>query len=102
MPVENFSGTSDQNCFSIGFVEDLIADLSPFLSLQFLSSYATRKMAKDSNDQLVVARQLGIDNLLMGNMRRLKGHIRISNQLMETTGGCLYGRKATMSLRNDV
>jgi len=87
MPFENLSSSRDHDYFSIGFIEDLITDLSHFSNLQVISSYTTRKMAEDSPNKLSVARQLGIDYLLKGNLRRLKGHIRISTQMMETNGG---------------
>ena len=87
MPFEYFSGRRDPDYFSIGFVEDLITDLAHFATLQVISSYTTRGMAEESPDQLAVARQLGIDYLLKGNLRRLKGHLRISTQMIETAGG---------------
>ncbi len=87
MPFGNLSGSRDHDYFSIGFVEDLITDLAHFASLKVISSYTTRKMSSDSSDGLAVAAELGIDYLLNGNLRRLKGQIRISAQLMEITGG---------------
>jgi len=87
MPFESLSGNRDHDYFSIGFVEDLNTDLAHFASLQVISSYTTQKISSQSRDMLAVASDLGIDYLLKGNLRRLKGNVRISTQLMETSGG---------------
>lgn len=87
IPFENFSGGLNHDYFSSGFVEDLSTDLAHFANLQVISSYTTRKMAADSKDALSVAGEFDIDYLLKGNLRRLKGQVRISAQLLETAGG---------------
>ena len=87
MPFENFSGSRDHDYFTIGFVEDLISDLAHFANLQVISSYTTQKMGDYSYELLSVAGELGIDYLLNGNLRRFKGNLRISAQLIKTAGG---------------
>ena len=87
MPFVNLSGSRDHDYFSIGFVEDLNTDLAHFANLEVISSYSTHKIRSESRDALTVASQLGIDFLLNGNLRRFKGNVRISAQLMETNGG---------------
>ena len=87
MPFENFSGSQDDDYFSIGFVEDLTTDLAHFSNLQVIASYTTRKMGEGSRDLMTVARELGIDYLLRGNIRRIGDQLRISTQLMATEGG---------------
>jgi len=87
MPFDNLSGSSDHDYFSVGFVEDLSTDLAHFANLQVISTYTTRKMDADSRGAMRVAGELGIDYLLKGNLRRFKGQVRISAQLMETRGG---------------
>ena len=87
MPFENFSGSLDDDYFSIGFVEDLTTDLAHFSNLQVIASYTTRKMGEETKDLMTVARELGIDYLLRGNIRRLSDQLRISTQLTATGGG---------------
>ena len=87
MPFENLSGRRDHDYFSIGFVEDLNTDLAHFANLRVIASYTTRKLDEDSQDALSAAGRLGIDYVLRGNLRRLKGQLRISAQLTETAGG---------------
>lgn len=94
MPFENLSGSREDDYFSIGFVEDLTADLAHFSSLQVFSAYTTRKMAQAGDEALAVAADLGIGYLLNGSLRRLKTQIRITAKLMETTGGrVLWGER---------
>lgn len=94
MPFHNLSGRSEHDYFSSGFVEDLITDLSHFANLRVISSYSSRKMVDQSRDLLAVAGELGIDYLLLGNLRRMKGNVRISAQLMETaTGRVLWAER---------
>ena len=85
MPFENLSGNREHDYFSIGFVEDLNTDLAHFTNLRVIASYTTRRMAEGGQDVPTAAKSLGIDYLLRGNLRRLKGKIRISAQLMASS-----------------
>ena len=87
MPFENFSGSRDEDYFSIGFVEDLTTDLAHFSNLQVIASYTTRKMVEAAKNLMTIARELGIDYLLRGNLRRMGEQLRISAQLTATDGG---------------
>ena len=87
MPFENFSGSQDDDYFSVGFVEDLTTDLAHFSNLQVIASYTTRKMGEASRELLTVASELGIDYLLRGNIRRIGDQLRISTQLAATDSG---------------
>ncbi|MEJ2638107.1 MAG: hypothetical protein P8010_00890, partial [Desulfosarcinaceae bacterium] len=75
----------DDDYFSRGFVEDLITDLSHFRSLQVISSYTSRKIGAEARSTFELARELAIDYLLKGNLRRVSGHLRLSAQLLDTT-----------------
>jgi len=87
IPFENLSGNQEHDYFSIGFVEDLNTDLAHFTNLRAIASYTTRRMDEGGQDVLAAAKSLGIDYLLRGNLRRLKGIIRISAQLMASSPG---------------
>ena len=85
LPFENLSERPDDDYFSRGVVEDLITDLAHFSSLQVISSYTSRKIGAKSEDELSVARQLDVDYLLKGNLRRHGSQIRIYTQLLDTS-----------------
>jgi adenylate cyclase len=67
--------------------EDLTTDLSHFANLHIISSYTTQKIGDYFYELLSVAGELGIDYLLNGNLRRFKGNIRISAQLIKRRAG---------------
>ncbi len=95
LPFENLSGDEINDYFAQGFVEELMADLSQFQSLQVISSYTARKIpAKDGGDALEVSRELGIRFLLRGALIRKKDQLRITPQLIDVdTGGILWAEK---------
>jgi TolB-like protein len=83
LPFENLSGHHDNDDFSRGFVEDLITDLAHFHSLQVISSYTSRKIGVETHITARLARELAIDYLLKGNLRRASDHLRLSTQLLD-------------------
>jgi TolB-like protein len=87
LPFENLSGNPEHDYFALGFVEDLITDLSHFHNLQVISSYTSRKIGSKSRDALSSAKAFSIDYLLKGNMRRKGKQIRSNTQLLETATG---------------
>jgi TolB-like protein/tetratricopeptide (TPR) repeat protein len=87
LPFENISDHREDDYFSRGFVEDLITDLAHFRSLQVISSYTSRKVGAEARQVIDAARELDIDYLLEGNLRRVSGHVRLSAQLMDAAGG---------------
>jgi TolB-like protein len=89
LPFENLSDNREHDYFSRGFVEDLITDLSHFPSLQVISSYTSRKIGAKTQDELAVARELAIDYLLRGNLRRQGDQIRIHTQLLDAFNGSI-------------
>ena len=89
LPFDNFSGHREHDYFSLGFVDDLITDLSHFHNLQVISAYTSQKMDAMEQDELQEARRLDIGYLLRGNLRRRSDHIRISTQLLDTTTGSI-------------
>ncbi|MHC4751505.1 MAG: tetratricopeptide repeat protein [Planctomycetota bacterium] len=87
LPFENLSDNREHDYFSRGFVEDLITDLSHFPSLQVISSYTSRKIGAEARDEIAVAKELAIDYLLRGNLRRQGDQVRISTQLLDSSNG---------------
>ncbi len=88
-PFENFSGEQINDYFSRGFVEDLITDLSHFNNLQVISSYTSRKIGSQGQDEIKTSKDIGIDYLLKGNLIRRQDTIRINTQLIDTENGSL-------------
>jgi TolB-like protein/tetratricopeptide (TPR) repeat protein len=87
LPFENLSDHREDDYFSRGFVEDLITDLAHFRSLQVISSYTSRKVGAEARSAADAARELDIDYLLRGHLRRVSDQIRLSAQLLEAGSG---------------
>jgi len=87
LPFENFIGSRQNDYFSIGFVEEIITDLAHFPNLQVISSYTSRKIGMDDQDEMDVAGELSIDYLLKGNLHQKGEQIRIYTQLIQVPDG---------------
>ena len=89
LPFENLSSRKGQDYFSTGLVDDLITDLSHFPGLQVMAPYTSRILSGASRDEREAARDLKINFLLKGNLRRKAGQVRISAQLIEVERGAI-------------
>jgi class 3 adenylate cyclase/TolB-like protein/Tfp pilus assembly protein PilF len=87
LPFESLSASSEDDYFTRGVVEDLITDLSHFQSLQVISSYSSQKIAAETRSAIDVARELAIDYLLKGSLRRRSDQVRITAQLLDASDG---------------
>ena len=83
LPFENISGDPEQSYFSDGITEDIITDLSQVSSLDVTSRntafvYKGRRISIPD-----VARELRVDYLLEGSVRKVGNRVRITAQLIE-------------------
>ncbi|MGI9371601.1 MAG: adenylate/guanylate cyclase domain-containing protein [Hyphomicrobiales bacterium] len=87
LPFDNMSGDLDQDYLADGIAEDIITGLSRFRSLFVIarnSSFAYRGVSRDVR---VIGRELGVQYLLEGSVRRSANNVRISAQLIDATSG---------------
>lgn len=88
LPFTNRSGPPEDEVFAEGMVEDLIDALSQSVQFRVLGSAVTASLQKDAvPDPVRVARQLGVDFLLDGNVRRSGDKLRVATQLMDGATG---------------
>ena len=83
LPFQNMSGDPEQEYFADGIVEDIIIELSRYPDLFVVarnSSFAYRGKAVRVAD---VARELGVQYVLEGSVRRAGNRIRINAQLID-------------------
>lgn len=87
LPFENMSDDAGQDYFADGITDDVITALSRF-SLFFViarnSTFAYKHMHKDVKE---IARELGVQYVLEGSVREVRGRIRITAQLIDATTG---------------
>lgn len=83
LPFANISNDSDQEFFSDGITEDIITDLSNVSGL-FVLSRNTVFTWKGRNENLQrIARELGVEYVVEGSVRRAGNHVRINAELIE-------------------
>jgi TolB-like protein/DNA-binding winged helix-turn-helix (wHTH) protein/Tfp pilus assembly protein PilF len=86
LPFQNLTGDASQEYFSDGFTEEMIAQLGS-LDPQHLAVIARTSVMyyKDNRTPLEqIARQLGVQYVLEGSVRRDLNNIRITAQLIQT------------------
>ena len=85
LPFDNLSGDPDQEYFSDGLTEEMISRLGNLqperLGVIARTSSMRYKGAKKAVDQ--IARELGVDYLLEGSVRRAADDVRITAQLIQ-------------------
>jgi adenylate cyclase len=83
LPFSNMSGDLEQEYFSDGISEDIITDLSKVSSLAVVSRNTAFTFKGKSIDLTSLARQLKVQYVLEGSVRRAGGRVRITAQLIE-------------------
>jgi len=94
LPFTNMSGDPEQEYFSDGITEDIITDLSKISAL-FVVARNTAFTFKGRPINLQEAgRELGVDFLLEGSVRKAGSRVRVSSQLVNTEdGGHLWAER---------
>lgn len=100
LPFDNLSGDPEQDYFSDGMTEDLITDLSQVSGLFVLARNTAFTYKGRAVNVREVGRELGVNYVLEGSIRKSGDRVRINAQLIDTkTGGHLwanrYDRKLT-------
>ncbi|MGH6719674.1 MAG: adenylate/guanylate cyclase domain-containing protein [Alphaproteobacteria bacterium] len=85
LPLVNMSPDPEQELFADGMTEDILTELSRFRHLDVISrntSFAFKGRAMKVGD---VARELGVQYVLEGSVRKAGNRVRISVQLIDAT-----------------
>ncbi len=85
LPFSNMSGDQEQEYFSDGISEDIITDLSKVSALAVVSRNTAFTFKGKNVDLPQVARQLKVNYILEGSVRRAGGRVRITAQLIEAS-----------------
>jgi TolB-like protein/class 3 adenylate cyclase/Tfp pilus assembly protein PilF len=87
LPFTNMSDDPDQQYFSDGITQDIITELSRFRSLLVIARNASFQYRGPSLDILLVGRELGVEYLVEGSVRRGGNRVRVTAQLIEAQTG---------------
>ena len=87
LPFDNLSGDPEQEYFSDGITESIILNLSLFPGLNVKSrnsSFAFKQQIKSPGE---ISRELEVDYLVEGSIRKTDERVRVTVQLVEATSG---------------
>jgi TolB-like protein/class 3 adenylate cyclase/Tfp pilus assembly protein PilF len=82
LPFANMSSDPEQDYFADGLAEDLITDLSKISGLMVIARNSSFAYKGKSMDVRSIARDLGVDLIIEGSVRRASGRVRINVQLV--------------------
>jgi adenylate cyclase len=99
LPFINISGDPEQQYFSDGITEDILTELSRFRTLSVIARNSSFRFRGSNVDVLQIGRELSVQYVLEGSVRRMGDKIRITAQLINTsTGSHLWGDRFDRAL----
>jgi len=87
LPFTNMSGDPKQEYFSDGITEDIITELSRFHGLLVIAPYSSFSYRGASINIGTIARELAVEYVLEGSVRRSGNRVRITAQLIDAASG---------------
>jgi TolB-like protein/DNA-binding winged helix-turn-helix (wHTH) protein len=83
LPLGNFSGDAAQEYFADGMTEELITELSRIHALKVISRTSVMEYKGTKKHLPQIARELGVDGIVEGSVRREGDQVRITVQLLD-------------------
>ncbi len=83
LPLENLSGDPTQEYFSDGMTEELISSLAQVRALRIISRTSVLRYKGQRKSIPEIARELNVDAVVEGSVRRAGDRVRITAQLIE-------------------
>ena len=87
LPFANMSGDPEQRYFSDGITEDILTELSRFRSLTVIARNSSFRFRGSDVDVVRVGRELGVQYVLEGSVRKMGDKICITAQLIDADTG---------------
>jgi adenylate cyclase len=83
LPFTNMSGAPEQEYFADGLTEDILTDLSRFRELFVISRNTSFKFKGQAVDVKKVAREVGVQYVVEGSVRKAGNRVRVTVQLID-------------------
>ncbi len=87
LPFNNMSGDVEQEYFSDGLTEDIITELSRFHDLFVIARHSSFVFKNQALDIADIGKNLGVQYLVEGSIRKSARRVRITAQLIEVATG---------------
>jgi len=101
LPLENLSGSADEEYFADGMTEQLIATLASVRQLRVISRTSVMHYKTNRKPVAVVARELQVDAILEGTVVQVGTDVRISARLVRgATGEIIWAQSFERPLRD--
>ena len=84
LPFVNMSTDAEQEYFSDGITEDIIAQLSKIPGLRVIARTSVMRYKNTQKEVPVIGRELGVRNVLEGSVRTFRNRVRISAALVDS------------------
>src|SRR4029079_7103295 len=85
LPFDNMSGDPEQDYFSDGITEDIIADLGRFKEFLVIARNSSFQFRGKANDVVEVAKKLGVQYVVEGSVRKIGNRVRVTVQLIDAS-----------------
>ena len=85
LPFDNMSGDPEQDYFSDGITEDIIAELSKFKEFLVIARNSSFQFRGKANDVAEVAKKLGVQYIVEGSVRKIGNRVRVTVQLIDAS-----------------
>lgn len=82
---DNMSGDPEQDYFSDGITEDIIAELGKYKEFLVIARNSSFQFRGKANDLAEVARKLGVQYVVDGSVRKINNRVRITVQLTDAS-----------------
>jgi TolB-like protein/tetratricopeptide (TPR) repeat protein len=85
LPFDNMSGDPEQDYFSDGITEDIIAELGKYREFLVIARNSSFQFRGKGTDLPEVARKLGVQYVVDGSVRKMGNRVRITIQLTDAS-----------------